>query len=198
MIDGISDHVNKRLINLLDHVSIDLRLFSPHLEHGFLPRFLGQVPNEADHFLECALYGNHPHGHADALKLIGNTAKLDGILLEFLILDTMYFRTLEHHRLGNHQLSHHIHEVVQLASVDSDGSRVFLGMTLLPQCQGHILSTGSPFAHKLFAQFDPLGLTAGRRLFHDLGAYHLPLHKDLSDLLDRHTRAAPWLWYGKA
>ena len=76
MIDRIADHVNERIAQFLDNISIQLGLLAFHHELDMLLLLRGEISDKTVHLLEHPSNWDHPKRHGVALKFRGDPAQL--------------------------------------------------------------------------------------------------------------------------
>lgn len=191
VIHAVAQHVHQRIVDVLDHAAIELRVLALQRQVDGLARFLAQVPDQPDHLLEGLPDGHHAHGHRVALQVARDPLELREAAAEPFIGGPRERGILGEDRLGDHQFAHHVDEVVELARIDlyrplrlvaangltgacgvplghGDGERRFPGGGR-SRSRGLSLPAGDQRIHGLHQRMPPGMHVCGRRAGHPRG-----------------------------
>ena len=118
MIDRVADHVNKGITQLFDDVAIELGLLTFQHELDLLLLLRGEIAHQSVHLVEHRADRDHAKRHGVSLKFRGDPAELAQAAHQLKAVDRLDVGVLDHHRLGDDQLAHEIHQVVQLGGIE--------------------------------------------------------------------------------
>jgi hypothetical protein len=121
VINGIAYHVNKNIVQDIDHVSVNLGVSVIGNEVDTLAAFATEIPSYALHLLEDASQWHHAHGHAQVLQLTHNLPCLRNFAQQIVAAFFQEMLILGYHGLGNHQFPNHINEFVQAGGINANG-----------------------------------------------------------------------------
>ena len=114
VVHGVAHHVRQRIYQFLHDILVQLGVLAHHLHLHLFVALASQVAHGARHALKGRADGHHAQRHGNLLDVVGNLAQLGDILAQLLVVGVEHQGILGDLGLGDYQLAHHIHQLVQL------------------------------------------------------------------------------------
>src|ERR1035438_3154085 len=111
--------------------AVDFGFLAADFQFRGLSHLAGQIAHLPCHALKQLADGHQAHGHGSLLQFGGDARQLGQIALQAGTLQSSQVGVVAHHGLRDHQLSGHVHQIVQLPGVHFYGFSLF-GWCLRP------------------------------------------------------------------
>src|SRR5882757_10484200 len=122
MVDTVADQVYERIANLFEDGFVELRLLTCELQLDLFAQALREIAHHPWEAAEYHVDGQHAYAHYAFLQLAHVAFELREARAELLGGGAFELGAkLTQHRLGDDELAHGVHQLVDLLDTDTDG-----------------------------------------------------------------------------
>ncbi len=122
VVHGIAKQMDQGIVDALDQMPIQLRLFSADLQFDQLAGLGGDVADQPAHFLEGRSNGHRAQRHGGVLEVFGDARQVDQVAGQLLVSHGAQPGVLAYQGLGYDQLAHQVEQIIELGRVHFDAA----------------------------------------------------------------------------